>query len=270
MPELPEMETYRTLAEERVQGRRVTDVEVNREKCVNMETEQFREQIRGWQVTAVDRRAKHLLFRLETGKILLVHLMLGGWMYYGSGESDRPGHSAQVVLTFGENHLYFLGLRFGYVHLLNEWEAEEQLADLGPEPLSGNWTEEGFRNLIGEKRGVLKNTLVDQHFIAGIGNRYSDEICFRAQQSPLKKCTKLSVEDIDAIYAAVPETLEESIENGGYMSRPFFEGDTFTGGFGRKLKVYNREGKSCERCGHVIVKEKMSSRKVFYCPGCQK
>ncbi|HEX6922693.1 MAG TPA: bifunctional DNA-formamidopyrimidine glycosylase/DNA-(apurinic or apyrimidinic site) lyase [Bacillales bacterium] len=270
MPELPEMETYRTLTAEKVQGRKVTNVEVNREKCVNLDAEQFREQVSGWKVTAVERRAKHLLLRLETGKSLLVHLMLGGWMYFGNGENDRPDHSAQVVLSFGEGRLYFLGLRFGYVHLLSPLEIEERLADLGPEPLSGNFTREGFQEDVGGKRGVLKNTLVDQHFIAGIGTRYSDEICFRAQQLPLKKGTDLAEKDIAALYEAIPKTLQDSIENGGYMSRPFYKGDSFTGGFSDKLKVYNREGEDCERCGHPIKKEKLSSRKVFYCPGCQK
>lgn len=270
MPELPEMETYRRLSADKIQGRKITDVEVNREKSVNLEAGRFCGHVRGWKVTAIERRAKHLLFRLETGKVLLVHLMLGGWMYYGSGESDQPGHSAQVVLAFGKDRLYFLGLRFGYVHLLNEREAEERLADLGPEPLSDDLTEEGFWNSMKGKRGILKNTLVDQHFMAGIGNRYSDEICFRAKQLPLKKCTELSGEDISALYAAVSETLREGVENGGYMSNSFFEGDTFTGGFAAKFKVYNREGEPCERCGSQIVKEKISSRKVFYCPGCQK
>ncbi|HET7579399.1 MAG TPA: bifunctional DNA-formamidopyrimidine glycosylase/DNA-(apurinic or apyrimidinic site) lyase [Bacillales bacterium] len=270
MPELPEMENYRRLLEERVQGQKVTNVEVNRERCINIGFEQFCEQIKGWKVTAVERRAKQLLIRLESGKLLLVHLMLGGWMYFGSGEEDQPVHSAQVVLSFGRKNLYLLGLRFGYVHLLTDADAMAQLADLGPEPLSDDFSETDFRKRISGKRGALKNTLVDQHFISGIGTRYSDEVCFRAQQLPVKRCTELGDEDVAALYQAIPAVLKESIEQGGYMSRSFFEGDTTTGQFADQLKVYNREGETCIRCGHPIEKEKLSSRKVYYCPNCQK
>lgn len=268
MPELPEMETYRLLLMDKVRGKTITGVEINREKCMNLASEQFREQISGQQVTEVARRAKHLLFRLGSGKLLLVHLMLGGWMYYAS-EKDTPNHRAQVVLVFGDERLYFFGLRFGYVHLLTETEAMERLADLGPEPLSADFTETGFRNAIADKRGVLKNTLVDQHFLAGIGTRYSDEICFRARQLPLKQCTDLTDEDIGGLYQAIPETLHDAIDHGGYMSRPFYNGDTLTGGFAELLKVYNREGEPCIRCGQPIMKDKLSSRKVFYCANCQ-
>lgn len=267
---MPEMENYRRLLAERVQGQKVTNVEVNRRKSVNVEPEQLREQIQGWKVTAVERRAKHLLIRLESGKLLLVHLMLGGWMYFGTDEKDRPDHTAQVVLSFGDRHLYFLGLRFGYVHLLTGAQAAEQLADLGPEPLLDNLSEMDFYEKISGKRGALKNTLVNQHFIAGIGTRYSDEICFRAQQLPMKKCTALGNEDIDALYEAIPAVLQEGIDRGGYMSRPFFKGDTITGHFAERLSVYKREGEKCIRCGYPIEREEMSSRKVYYCPNCQK
>lgn len=269
MPELPEMETYRRLLEEVVKGRKVTDVEVNRKKCVNLPADTFCQQIKGWRVSSVERRAKHLLVRLESGKLLMVHLMLGGWMYFGENAGDREEESAQIVLAFENGHLYFFGLRFGYVHLLTNAEVSEKFADLGPEPLSPDFIESDFSSRILKKRGILKNTLVDQHFISGIGNRYSDEICFHARQLPLKRCADLSDEDAVALYDEIPKTLQESIANGGYMSRPFFEGDPFTGGFAKRMKVYNREGEPCERCGQPIAKEKLGSRKVFYCPNCQ-
>lgn len=269
MPELPEMETYRILLAQRIQGRTITETEVNRVKSINVDPHDFRQEVSGRVVTAIERRAKHLLFRLDSGKVLLTHLMLGGWMYYGNHE-DQPENHAQVTLCFGEDCLYFLGLRFGYVHLLTKADMEENLADLGPEPLSPEFSEGYFTKTMQKKRGILKNTLVNQHLIAGIGNRYSDEICFQARQLPVKKCSDLTDEDISALYQAIPATLRHGIQNGGYINRPFNKNDTLTGGFADNCAVYNREGESCNRCGGTIVKEKLSSRKVFYCSNCQR
>lgn len=268
MPELPEMETYKKLLNLQVAGKRIDSVLVNRERTVNTLADQFISHVTGRTIVDIDRRAKHLLFRLDSGRVLLLHLMLGGWMYYGT-EEDQPSHTSQVVLNFHSSRLYFLGLRLGYLHLLSSLELTDKLADLGPEPLSGEFTAGLFKHMVRGKRGVLKTTLVNQKFIAGIGNCYADEICFAAQIHPLRKVQQLSEQEIHQLYLSIRSVLTEAVNKGGYMEKPFFKGDTLTGGMDEYCRVYDREGEPCFRCGNPIQRQIVSARKVFHCAVCQ-
>jgi formamidopyrimidine-DNA glycosylase len=261
------METYCRLLTDKIAGARITKIEVNREKSINVPINEFVKRVSGHIVQRVERRAKHLLFFLENDEVLLLHLMLGGWMYYGTGE-DKPKRTIQVQLDFSDHSLYFLGLRLGYLHLYALSEIEDRLADLGPEPLSDSFSLAWFRDAIRHKRGRLKPILVDQKFISGIGNCYSDEICFDAALLPGKKTAELSKIDISQLHQSIRSVLSEAVANGGYMET-FFAGDRLTGGFDLKCKVYDREGELCVRCLTPIVKDKLASRKVFYCPQCQ-
>jgi formamidopyrimidine-DNA glycosylase len=269
MPELPEMETYRKLLSERLSGKEISTVTINREKSINMESETFISKVQGARVQAIHRRAKHLIFKLSTGDSLLLHLMLGGWMYVGS-ENDQPKRTKQVILSLGEMELYFIGLRLGYLHLLSEAELEKELSDLGPEPLNGHLTYTAWLDLIGEKRGRLKTTLLDQQFIAGIGNCYSDEICYGARLMPTKHADTLDEGMQKDLYDAIQSVLQRALGLGGYMDQPLYKGDTFTGGYNDHCFVYDRVGEVCGRCGGTICFEEVSSRKCFYCPGCQR
>jgi len=268
MPELPEMENYKRNLNQLLQNKMITDVIINREKSVNVAPILFIGAVRGTTIQAVERRAKHLLFRLSNNKVLLLHLMLGGWMYY-SEEKDKPKRTVQVQLSFGEKHLYFIGLRLGYLHLYTEQEVEQELADLGPEPLDASFTEEQFLSYIEKKRGMLKLKLVDQHFLSGIGNCYSDEICYDARLLPESKLEDLSGDERSALYTSIRTVLPEATEIGGYMEHPLFVGDTKTGAYNDKCRVYDCEGQSCQRCGSKIVKTEISSKKTFFCPVCQ-
>ncbi|PLT35584.1 Fpg/Nei family DNA glycosylase [Bacillus sp. V5-8f] len=269
MPELPEMENYRLLLSEKLTGRAITGIQINRVKSINVSPEEFQAKVMSQAVSSIERRAKHLLFHLNNGSVLLLHLMLGGWMYFGR-EEDKPDRTIQVQLSFGGDQLYFIGLRLGYLYLYAGETARQKLADLGPEPLHFNFTLDDFFNLTAGKRGRLKMKLVDQHFIAGIGNCYSDEICFHAKVLPTRDINKLAEPEITKLFHSMRFILQDAIKHGGYMENPVFNGDTITGGYDSLCKVYDREGEVCSQCGAIIIKEIISSRKVFYCGSCQK
>ncbi|TMV50272.1 Fpg/Nei family DNA glycosylase [Paenibacillus mesophilus] len=269
MPELPEMETYRTLLVQRIVHRPVTAVEIEREKSINVPVEAFKRRVEGRAIANITRRAKHLLFHLDSGDILLLHLMLGGWMFYGT-DREKPDRTAQVVLSFGERSLYFIGLRLGYLHLLDRAEAERKMSGLGPEPLEYDFTVERLSRLLRRKRSVLKPTLTDQKTIAGIGNCYSDEMCFDAGILPNRAIGMMSDEDFAALHRSMHKVLNEAIRFGGYMENPLFPGDALTGGFDSRCVVYDRGGEPCVRCGTPIVQDELASRKVFYCTRCQR
>ncbi|MEW9698827.1 bifunctional DNA-formamidopyrimidine glycosylase/DNA-(apurinic or apyrimidinic site) lyase [Paenibacillus sp. SI8] len=268
MPELPEMETYRQQLTPLVQGEVITGVEVHRPKSINVEQDHFAQKLVGNRIVRIDRRAKHLLFLLASGEVLLLHLMLGGWMFYGS-EEQKPNRTTQVVIHFGNQRLYFIGLRLGYLHLHNIPGVESFLSKLGPEPLTPTFTHTFFRGIMKGKKSNLKATLVDQAVIAGIGNCYSDEICFIAGMLPLRKVPSLKEDEMYRLYQAIRSVLSEAIHFGGYMESPLFLGDSLTGGFDARCRVYDREGEPCVRCGHPLVKDEVSSRKCFYCNHCQ-
>lgn len=268
MPELPEMENYKRLLEPIIIGKRITGVEINREKSLNVPPAAFEREVVGQSVQNIERRAKHLLFHLPASKTMLLHLMLGGWMFFGSRE-QKPNRTAQVVISFGDVHLFFIGLRLGYLHLHEASEAELLLRKLGPEPLDPSFSLEKFLERMKSRRGNLKVNLVDQSVLSGIGNCYSDEICFHAGLLPERTVTSLLGEEKVRLYHSIQFVLQDAVRYGGYMESPLYAGDELTGSYDSMCKVYDREGEPCFVCGNPIVRKDVSSKKSFCCVRCQ-
>ncbi|MBS4219913.1 bifunctional DNA-formamidopyrimidine glycosylase/DNA-(apurinic or apyrimidinic site) lyase [Bacillus sp. FJAT-49711] len=268
MPELPEMETYKLLLQQKISGETITDVIINREKSINKEIADFSQQVLNQKIESVERRAKHLIFQLQNGSCLLLHLMLGGWMFYGK-EEEKPDRTVQVQLSFGNQNLYFIGLRLGYLHLLSSEMLEKELQNIGPEPLDPNFSLDAFLDALKGRRSNIKTSLINQECIAGIGNRYSDEILWHAQLLPERKMHELDRDHFYRLYDSIKFILKQGIQNGGYMSEPLFFGDHRTGGYSRMMKVHGREGTPCERCASAIIKTEISSRKTYFCKNCQ-
>lgn len=265
MPELPEMETYKSLLQPLIGGKKITEVTINREKSINVPISQFKAQVENQKLETIQRRAKYLIFKLQNGSCLLLHLMLGGKIFYGD-EHDKPDRTAQVRLSFGNQHLYFIGLRLGYLHLLSQEMVDQEFQDIGFEPLNPNFSLDSFRDMMNKKRGKLKSTLLNQEFIAGIGNRYSDEILWHAQLLPDKNIPDLDVAQINNLYELMRYILHLGIQQGGYMD-PLYKEDNKTGGY--QMFVHNREGEACPRCHAPIVQKEISSRKTYFCNNCQ-
>ncbi|AZK49076.1 Fpg/Nei family DNA glycosylase [Paenibacillus lentus] len=269
MPELPEMDNYRIQLSNYVLDLPITNIVINREKSVNLEPDAFIDSLLGRQIIFIERRGKHLLFHLDNGRRLVLHLMLGGLLYLGSSD-DRPDRNTQIEVSFGNGLvLYFIGLRLGYLHLRTAKEAEEQLSDLGPELLDRRMNEEKFITIFRKRRGSLKTALVNQEIVAGIGNCYADEISFAAGLRPSAKLQNLTEDDLSRLYQATRDVLIHATDAGGYMELPLTKDDQLTGGFNELCQVYDREGEKCNRCGDEIVKTEISGKKAFYSPGCQ-
>lgn len=289
MPEMPEMETYKRLLIPRMVGQIITDVQVTRENSVNIPVADFVRKIKGKKVKAIRRRAKHLIFGLDSGDCLLLHLMLGGLLFWGR-EEDKPERTDQVRLSFGDEHLHFIGLRLGYLHLLSAVEVKERMLKLGPEALDtsdegigktagessrpgtakSGLSETDFAKLLAGRRGKIKPALTDQSFIAGIGNCYSDEICFAARILPARSIKSLQPAETSVLYRSMAEVLTEAVNEGGYMDMPLYVGDPLTGGFDSRCRVYDRAYEPCVRCGAPLVRRDIGSRKSFCCESCQR
>ncbi|MFD0711666.1 Fpg/Nei family DNA glycosylase [Paenibacillus sp. GCM10027626] len=269
MPEWPEMENYRIQLAARIAGQPVTGVQVTREKSINVMPEQFAAELVGRTVWYVERRGKFLLFHLDNGKRLLLHLMLDGLIQFKPA-AEKPERSVQVTIGFPKGELRFIGLRLGYIHILTAKEVDAQLQALGPDPFDRRLTLERFKQLFAGKRAALKSALVDQHVIAGIGNCYADEIAFAAGVRPDIRIPSLEAADWERLYKAMREVLHDALSAGGYMELPLDSDDTLTGGYNERCLVYDRGGEPCLRCNGTIVQSEASSRKIFFCPACQK
>ncbi|WP_373231517.1 Fpg/Nei family DNA glycosylase [Cohnella sp.] len=270
MPEWPEMEHYRTQLSPLISGQKVTGIVVNRPATINEPVDVFTTALIGRSILFVERRGKHLLFHLDDGNRLHLHLMLGGWLAYGEHGPKKDSHF-QVILTFGDGFsLYFGGLRLGYLHRISAKVVIEQMKELGPDPFDSRLTLEAFHNRMAGKRGRLKTTLTDQRFLAGIGNCYSDEICFDARVHPAFAVNKLDPSVSERIYRSMHKVLQEAKEAGGYMDHPLTPEDTVTGGYNNQCRVYDRQGEPCYDCGNEIKFETLAGRKMFFCPNCQK
>ncbi|WP_336741951.1 Fpg/Nei family DNA glycosylase [Paenibacillus sp. y28] len=268
MPEWPEMEHYRRELDRLVGGKPITAVSIGREKSLNVSSPSLELRVRGQTVKQVDRRGKQLLFRLGSGEVLLAHLMLGGWMFFGS-MADKPERTVQVQLSFGEEHLFFIGLRLGYLHLYTPEELQEKLDGLGPDPFDTVLDSGGLRSRFGARRGALKQGLTDQQVIAGIGNCYGDELCHAAGIRPDRAIPALNDPEWSRLLACMRSVLLEALGHGGYMEDPLYKGDPLTGGYNSRCLVYDRGNEACYRCGQSIVQTELAGRKLFYCPGCQ-
>jgi len=266
MPEWPEMENYRRLLSERIAGARITGTEVERDKSINVDPERFDNELTGTSVWHIEQRGKHLIFHLDNGRRLLLHLMLGGILVFGT-DAEKPNRNVQVTLRFPNGNLYFIGLRLGYLHLLTAKETIAKLAELGPEPM--RLDEDAFKNRFAGRRGKLKPVMTDQSVIAGIGNCYADEICFSAGVLPTTAIPSIKPETWTRLHRAMHEVLQNAADAGGYMELPLYSGDTLTGGYNNRCLVYDRGGEACLRCGAPVVKSEAAGRKVFYCSSCQ-
>ncbi|MFD1705551.1 Fpg/Nei family DNA glycosylase [Siminovitchia sediminis] len=261
MPELPEMETYKVLLEQIIGGQMITGVVINREKSINVPIEEFTRKVLHQKIESIERRAKYVIFRLQNGFCLLLHLMLGGWMYYGTKE-EQPDRSIQVQLSFQDHHLYFIGLRLGYLHLHTPEMIWRKLQHLGPEPLDPNFSLDAFFSIFQNRRGGLKTTLMNQEVLSGIGSRYSDEILWHCQLHPKRRINELEPSGLVRLYGSIQSILQLAMQHGGYMD-PLYRDDHKTGGY--QMFVHGVEGKNCSRCGNMIVK----ADKMYFCQQCQ-
>jgi len=272
MPEIPEMETYRNMLVKTVVGKNITGADVNRLRSINIAPEQFLPALTGQSIENISRRAKYLVFHLRGGLYMITHMMLDGRLYLGPTglETGLPG-KPHVILNFADNNsLYFCNLRLGYLHLLDQAEANSELAGLGIEPLSADFTWETFAGIFRGRRGAIKPLLIDQKLIAGLGNAYSNEVLFAAGVLPDKAVPAIAENEMRNLWQAIPRVLQEAIQNGGYIEEPYASWDDLSGGQIPHFMVYDRSGEPCKVCGTAIQGKKLGGRWTYYCSNCQR
>lgn len=274
MPELPEVETIRRSLVEKIKGKSFVGVEVLLEKMVKgISLNSLSGELKGRKINKIDRRGKYLIMHLSGGLAMVIHLRMTGQLICCDAEEEKSKHTHVVFELNDHQHLRFVDQRqFGKVQFVQEAELSQVagLKTLGVEPLSDAFTREYFKKLIKAKRTKIKPFLLDQTYIAGIGNIYADEALFRAMINPEKIAATMSPREVSRLYIAIREVLTEGIENKGTSIKDYIDGEGNKGDNQNNLRVYGRDGEACVKCGKIIERKTIGGRSSHYCPKCQK
>jgi formamidopyrimidine-DNA glycosylase len=273
VPELPEVETVRRQLEPVLVGRRFERVTIDDPRLVRpFEPVAVAAELEGERVAALDRRGKYLIFRFESGRVLLVHLrMTGSFKHRRNGVGDDDPHRRAVVrLDDGADVAYRDVRRFGTWLLVEPDELEPYLAErLGDEPLVAGFTPASLARRLAGRRAPIKAALLDQRTLAGLGNIYVDEALWRARIHPKRPAGDLGANDVRRLHGAIRRVLETAIERRGSTLRDYSTPRGRRGSMQREFKVYGRLDKPCDRCGTPIEKTRAGGRGTWYCPHCQ-
>ena len=273
MPELPEVETIREGLEKRVKGKRIEKVLIKNEKSIKLPSPaQFVSRIEGKVISEIKRRGKYLILKLDSKDNLVIHLKLTGRLLY-SQKGEKPDYTRIIFIFQDQTQLSFTDMRgFGNLWLVSDEELWmiPSLESLGPEPLEKNFTVDKFKELLSGKRGKIKPLLMNQTFIAGIGNIYSQEALFLTGIHPKRSPSSLIDKEIEGLYNNLLSILQEAISSRGSSVDAYVDLNGKKGDYESHLRVYGRAGKSCPRCGAVIERVKIAGRGTYLCPRCQK
>ncbi len=275
MPELPEVETVaRNLrgenpfrAEESIPlsivGRRIEGAVVAWTPTIAAPRRGFAGRIKGQQVEDVGRRGKYIVIRLDRDT-LVVHLRMSGDLAMRPSGRELEKHDRVVLHLTGDQDLVFNDTRkFGRIWLLADTDA--LFSKLGPEPFDESFTAARFYKALQSKRRQIKPLLLDQSFLAGVGNIYADESLHRAGVHPLRTSDSLSEKEAARLHVEIRAVLKEGIENNGASIDWVYRG----GGFQNEFRVYGREAEACFRCGGTVARIVVGQRGTHYCPTCQ-
>jgi formamidopyrimidine-DNA glycosylase len=269
MPELPEVENVARMLRPEVVGRRVVEAQVLWPRSVARPTpEAFCRDLVGREITSLGRRGKVLTLGLSDGWWLLVHLRMSGRLLLGRPEEPAPVHLRAVLRLDDGRDLRFVDPRkFGRLWLVQD--PAEVLGSLGPEPLDPTFTVEAFQARLAGRRVRIKPLLLDQRFLAGVGNIYADEALFLAGIHPCRPAGSLTEGEVERLHGALQEVLAAAIANGGTTLSAYRRPDGSPGEHQALLRVFRRAGEPCPRCGTPVVRAVVGGRGTYFCPRCQ-
>lgn len=265
MPELPEVETIARRLKPDLIGRTIVDADIRWARTIAVPSaRQFSERINRQKILDVGRRAKFVNIRL-TSFNLLIHLRMSGDLFLRRSNAAPEKHDRLVLKLSGRKSLAFNDTRkFGRVWLITD--PAEFFANLGPEPLEKAFTPQWLHAALQSKRRQLKPLLLDQTFLAGLGNIYADESLNMARLHPLRRSDSVTAKQAKALHDAIRTVLQEGIRHNGASIDWVYRGGEFQNYF----RVYDREGQPCRNCGAPISRITVGQRGTHYCPNCQR
>jgi formamidopyrimidine-DNA glycosylase len=273
MPELPEVETVRRNLDRLIVGATITDVVFGdfTGSIANPAPDIFADALQGQRIVGTGRRGKYLLLRLDSGDVIAVHLRMTGDLHYVP-EGEPWGKHLHLAMLLDDGHeLRFADTRkFGRIWLLTPPEVEDLDERIGPEPLDPALTPEQFHELLQRHTRAIKPLIMDQAFLAGVGNIYADEALFAAQIHPLRPASSLSLSETTNLLNAIRLAFQNAIDRGGTTVRNYRNAFGEPGGNQEYLQIYQlSEGDPCPRCGTPINRIVVAQRGTRFCATCQ-
>lgn len=291
MPELPEIETIKKGINKLAQGKRFSKVEIRDDKLAKFSQSDFRLKIKGTKLEKTSRRAKMLILETDDKYGFLVHLKMTGQLIFestsgvkkGGGHPDKsysgkklPHKYTKIIFRFDDgSRMYFNDIRrFGWVKIvdLDNLDQVNEMKNIGPEPFGRDFTLNYMRDVFNRRGGSnIKNLLMDQKEIAGVGNIYASESLFLAGIDPRRRAGDISQKEIEKIYQAIKKVLRQAIKLKGTSSDTYVDAQGRKGNYRQQARVYDREGEICRLndCQGKVKKIKISNRGTYYCPNCQ-
>ena len=286
MPELPEVESVRIGAQDRFAGRQIQSVQVFNSRAVRHHESgiaDFESRLASARLSDFARRGKFMWVPLDSGDMLTFHLgMSGQVLAVNIGQDFEPNPHMRVAINFQDQResLHFVDQRtFGYLrideskstHLAGELAVPASLAHIAPDPFDPDFDLARVIAQTKRKHRPIKSVLLDQSVVSGIGNIYADEALWRAQIRWSTDASRLSCARIESLYLVAKEVMGEAIAAGGTSFDALYVNvNGASGYFERSLNAYGREGKLCDRCGTLIIRERFANRSSFRCPNCQR
>ena len=281
MPELPEVETVARDLRPRIVGATIVGARSSWDRTLRTHTpEAFADAVAGRRVEAVGRRAKQLVIDLSGDAALTIHLKMTGQLFVVPADTPEDPYIRLVLELADGRELRFRDIRkFGRVglygrdpvtgELVTEVGGGAVFADIGPEPLDAAFTVRDFRRLLRRRKGRLKSLLLDQSFLAGVGNIYADEALWLSRLHPLRSAPTLRPPDERRLYESIRSILAEAVERRGSSIDDYTAPDG-DGAMQERLAVYQRTGEPCPRCGRPLRRIVVGARSTHFCSWCQR
>ena len=273
MPELPEVETICRGLRPHLAGRRIVSVDVFEPRLRQMIDPGLAASLRGKRIVDVGRRAKYILIELENKNIWVFHLGMSGKLIHVSPEIPKQKHDHILVTLDNRRQLrYHDPRRFGLTLTVAKAELDDlpQFRFLGLDPFDGRFDAEYLYSFTKRSQRRIRDLLLDQQIVAGIGNIYANEILGRVGVRPTARSSRLTRETVARIAEMIPTVLHEAIRWCGTSFSDYRDADDKYGEFQNHLRVYDRDGEDCRICSGTIKRVALGNRSAFYCPSCQK
>jgi len=272
MPELPEIETICRGLRPRLEGRKILDVDVLERRLRYPVDKRLADRLCGRTIVNVGRKAKYLLMYLQGKSVWVFHLGMSGKLIHVEPNTPRQKHDHIIVKLDSGYHLrYHDPRRFGLSLVVDEDEFPSlpQFNHLGLDPFDCLFNAEYLYSFTRRSERRIRDLLLDQRVVAGIGNIYANEILWRVGVRPTARSSKLSRKKVEEIAAMIAKVLKEAIQWCGTSFSDYRDADDKYGEFQNHLRVYDREGESCRSCTSRIKRVPLGNRSAFYCPACQ-
>ena len=274
MPELPEVETVCRGLQENIIGKKIVKSWLSEKNLRFPYPENFINKLKNRYIVQISRRARYILIHMDNQEILLIHLgMTGKLNFYKNYDNHKIKHD-HIIIIFSDNSalIYNDVRRFGFADILHisEQADHKMLKDLALEPLSEDFNVQYLQKKLAGKKMNIKNIMMDNKIVVGVGNIYINESLFLSRISPKKSANEVKKEELDMLIKNIKNILQKAINKGGSTLRDYQNLDGDVGNFQFDFRVYGREDKNCVDCKTKIQRIRQNGRSSFFCPSCQR